>query len=53
MEFAIVKEQWLKILPKTMNYINDKANQYFDIRKNSLNKILEKKKYLYSTYHVS
>ena len=28
-----------------MNYFkNDKTNQYFDIRTNSLNKILEKKK---------
>ena len=32
-----------------MNYFyNDKTNQYFDIRTNSLNKILEKKKEQYS-----
>ena len=32
-----------------MNYFNnDKTNQYFDIRTNSLNKILEKKKDEYS-----
>ena len=46
MEFTIVKEWWLKFLPNTMNYFNnDKTNQYFDIRTNSCNKILEKKKY--------
>ena len=42
---SVVKEWQLNFLPKTMNYINnDKTNQYFDIRTNSLNKILEKKK---------
>ena len=31
-----------------MNYFNnDKTNQYFDIRTNSLNKILEKKRKIF------
>ena len=38
-------EEVQNILQKTMNYFNnDKTNQYFVIRTNSLNKILEKKK---------
>ena len=38
-------EEVQNFLQKTMNYFNnDKTNQYFVIRTNSLNKILEKKK---------
>ena len=34
-----------KNLPKTINYFNnDETNQYFNIRTNYLNKILERKK---------
>ena len=51
-EFAIVKEWQLKNLPNMNYFNNDKTNQYFDIRTNSLDKILEKIKDLHSVCNL-